>query len=358
MIKYKKYLDQFGFPIKKTNNYIIEKKFESKIFYFSKLKRKFDLCLKLPSFELIDKYYGDRLIESYHLESLKKISLFQIINLQINLKLLSKIIFYIIKKKTIKLKKDEICLFGPYSHSYSHAIHEFFIRLVFLSAKKKPIKVWLPDTLKKYLLSRPYKKTFSNIKFKFFPTNKNLIFLGCNYLSHSNNRWLIKNRIKYISKEYVDLADTLRKKVCKNHFFKYDLKFKHIIVSRSKTERRRLLNENELIKKLQLYNFEVVYFEDCNYDTQINIARNCKIMIGYHGAGLTNLFFMKKNSLVVEIFNENYKHEHFKFFSKALKVNYKRFKCNKNYLNLDGECDVKEITEYIRKKVNINKNMN
>ena len=52
-------------------------------------------------------------------------------------------------------------------------------------------------------------------------------------------------------------------------------------------------------------------------------------MIGYHGAGLTNLFYMKQKALVIEIFNNNYKHEHFKFFSKALKINYKSFKCKK-----------------------------
>ena len=72
-------------------------------------------------------------------------------------------------------------------------------------------------------------------------------------------------------------------------------------------------------------------------------------MIGYHGAGLTNLFFMKPKSLVVEIYNKNYQHEHFKLFSKALKINYKSFRCNKNYLNLDGECDIKEIKDYIKK---------
>ena len=351
MIKYKRYLDQYGFPIKKTENYTIKKKYESKIFLFSKLKRKFDICLKLPSFELIDKYYGDKFLESYHLDSLRKISLFKIINIKINFKLLSKLIYYISKKRIIKLKKNEICLFGPYSHSYSHAIHEFFVRLVFLSERKNSSVVWLPDNLKKYLISNTFKRIFSDMKFKFFPTNENLIFLKCNYLSHPNNRWLIKNRTKKISSEYIKLANTLRKKVFKNHLFKSDSSYKHIIVSRSRAIRRKLINEKELIKKLQPYNFKLIYFEECDYETQINIARNCKIMIGYHGAGLTNLFFMKSKSLVIEIFNENYKHEHFKFFSKALKINYKNFKCDKNYLNLDGVCNVKKITDYVKRKI-------
>ena len=189
------------------------------------------------------------------------------------------------------------------------------------------------------------------MKFKFFPTNENLIFLKCNYLSHPNNRWLIKNRTKKISSEYIKLLNTLRKKVFKNHLFKSDTSYKHIIVSRSRAIRRKLINEKELIKKLQPYNFKLIYFEECDYETQINIARNCKIMIGYHGAGLTNLFFMKSKSLVIEIFNENYKHECYKLLSKALKINYKNFKCDKNYLNLDGVCNVKKITDYVKRKI-------
>ena len=355
MIKYKRYLDQLGWPVKKTANFKIKKNYESKIFLFSKFKRKFDICLKMPSFELIENYYGDKLLENYHLDKLRKISLFKFINIRVNFRLLSKLIFYTSKKKVIKIKKNEICLFGPYSHSYSHAIHEFFVRLIYLSKKRKFSLVWLPDNLKKYLISNSYKKTFSNLRFKFYSTTKNSIFINCNYLSHPNNRWLIKNKKKIISNEYIYLANTFRKKVFKNHLFKKNSDYKYIIVSRSNAIRRKLINEKELIDKLKLYNFKLVSFEECNFETQINIARNCKIMVGYHGAGLTNLFFMKPKSLVLEIFNKNYEHEHFEFFSKALKINYKSFKCNKNYLNLDGACNVNEISNYIKKKLRYNK---
>ena len=189
------------------------------------------------------------------------------------------------------------------------------------------------------------------MKFKFYPTDKNLIFLNCNYLSHSNSRWLIINGKKKISDEYINLTNALKKKVCENHLFKYDSRYKHIIVSRSNSIRRKLVNEKELLKRLEPYNFKLVYFEKCDYETQINIARNCEIMIGYHGAGLTNLLFMKSKSLVLEILNKNYQHEIYKSFSKALKINYKSFKCSKNYLNLDGVCDINEITGYIKKKL-------
>ena len=145
------------------------------------------------------------------------------------------------------------------------------------------------------------------------------------------------------------LSSSLREKVFINHSLKKNLNYKYIIVSRSRSSRRKLINEHDLLVKLKPYKFKLVYFEDYDYNSQINIARNCKIMIGYHGAGLTNLFFMKSSSRVVEIFNKNYKNEIYEVFSKALRLNYKSFICDKNYQNLDGICDVNEILNYIKK---------
>jgi hypothetical protein len=106
--------------------------------------------------------------------------------------------------------------------------------LIFLSEKFFLNTVWLPDNLKKYLISNSFKKTFSDMKFRFFPTNENLIFIKCNYLTHPNNRWLIKNTTKRISIEYIKLANILREKIYKNHLFKHDSKYKYIFVSRSR----------------------------------------------------------------------------------------------------------------------------
>ena len=351
MYKYKNYLNKFGWPIKTTPNFKIEKRYESKVFFFSKLKRKFDICLKIPSFELIDRYYGDKFSDSFYINNLQKIRLFKIINIKINLKVLSKLVFYISKKKVIKLKKNEICLFGPYSQNYNHVIHEFFIRLIFLNSQKNLSTIWLPDNLKIYLNSHSYKKTFSYLKFKYYSTQSNTIFLNCNYLTHANNRWIIRNGKKKLSYEYVNLLNNLKKKVYKNHFFRHDKTYKYIIVSRSNAKQRKLINEKELLKRLEPYGFKLVHFEKYNHETQINIARNCKIMIGYHGAGLTNSIYMSQKSLVIEIFNKNYEHECFKLFSTATKINCKRFKCVKSYSNLDGVCDVNKIVSYVNKKL-------
>ena len=57
----------------------------------------------------------------------------------------------IIKYKKIKLKQNEIILFGPYSDSYAHQLHEFIIRLLFIknsNLKKKNFSRSI--TLKKF----------------------------------------------------------------------------------------------------------------------------------------------------------------------------------------------------------------
>ena len=72
-------------------------------------------------------------------------------------------------------------------------------------------------------------------------------------------------------------------------------------------------------------------------------------MIGYHGAGNSNCAYMSKNSLLIEVFNKFYPHPHFELFCRVLKIRYKRFFCEKNFQNLDGFCDIKKVTNYLKK---------
>ena len=110
-----------------------------------------------------------------------------------------------------------------------------------------------------------------------------------------------------------------------------------------------MLNEDELFNQLKKYGFKKVFFENLSYEKQVELSMNCKIMIGYHGAGLVNHLFMKKNTHLIEIYNKHYEHEHFKFLSMARNTKYKNFQCKDNKKNLDGVCNIKEIINYITK---------
>jgi hypothetical protein len=352
-MRHLKYLDIHGFPVKKTLNNKIKLLKRKKIYFFSKFKRRFDVCLSLPTFDLIKNFYNDKIFEEYHLDKLRTIKLF--FSFKINFKLLAILNYFIFPKKIINLNNTDIVLFGPYSHSYAHALHEFFTRLIFLKKKNKKFNIFLPKNLKKILSSKTYKLIFSkkNFNFKFFDTDTDIEFRNCNYLTHPNNRWVIKDKKKKISDEYKYLMNELRKEVIKNKIFGQNKSnAEYILVSRSNALRRRLLNEDELFNQLKKFGFKKVFFENLSYEKQVELSMNCKIMIGYHGAGLTNLIFMKKNSHLIEIYNKHYEHEHFKLFSMCQKIKYKNFQCKDNKKNLDGVCDIQEIKNYI---INIKK---
>ena len=77
--------------------------------------------------------------------------------------------------------------------------------------------------------------------------------------------------------------------------------YKKVWVSRQKANKRRIANFDEIKPILEKYNFAVIEFEDFSFKDNIIRAHNCEVIGGVHGAGLTNMIFMKKKSKVIEI---------------------------------------------------------
>lgn len=83
--------------------------------------------------------------------------------------------------------------------------------------------------------------------------------------------------------------------------------FHYIFLSRKKNRRRELVNEKALIFAIQeRWNFSVVDPGDYSYEDQINIFSNCRLMIGSHGAGFTNLLFAEPTATIIELFPDKY----------------------------------------------------
>ena len=76
-----------------------------------------------------------------------------------------------------------------------------------------------------------------------------------------------------------------------------------IFISRSKASVRHIVNEGEVIRLLEAYGFILVCLEDWSIAQQIQLFASAKAIVSPHGAGLSNLAFCKKGTLVVEIFH-------------------------------------------------------
>jgi len=68
---------------------------------------------------------------------------------------------------------------------------------------------------------------------------------------------------------------------------------------------RREINEIDILEKYLLnmagHNFRALYFEELDFKEQIQYFNNAKIIICAHGVVLSNMFFCKKNTKIIEI---------------------------------------------------------
>ncbi|WP_418038003.1 glycosyltransferase family 61 protein [Paenibacillus xylanilyticus] len=76
-----------------------------------------------------------------------------------------------------------------------------------------------------------------------------------------------------------------------------------IFISRSKASVRHIINEGEVVRLLEAYGFILVCLEDWSIAQQIQLFASAKAIVSPHGAGLSNLAFCEKGTLVVEIFH-------------------------------------------------------
>ena len=78
---------------------------------------------------------------------------------------------------------------------------------------------------------------------------------------------------------------------------------KNIFIDRSQSSFRhsQIINLEEIQNLLKEKNFDIVKLENLSFDEQVYIFSNAKIVIGAHGAGLTNLCFSKEKMRVIEI---------------------------------------------------------
>nr|WP_198160764.1 glycosyltransferase family 61 protein [Pedobacter panaciterrae] len=99
-----------------------------------------------------------------------------------------------------------------------------------------------------------------------------------------------------------EIINNLRESFIKNLQLNPD---RLIYISRAKANRRKIINENEVIDLLKKYNYEIHCFEDYDFNEQVAIMSQAKSLIGLHGAGLTNMLFMQRGAHVLEFRNEN-----------------------------------------------------
>jgi capsular polysaccharide biosynthesis protein len=76
---------------------------------------------------------------------------------------------------------------------------------------------------------------------------------------------------------------------------------RRFFISRAKAKYRRLLNENEIMLQISKYGFECVQAENLTFKQQVRLFSEAEVILGQHGAGLTNMLFAPLHCKILEI---------------------------------------------------------
>lgn len=193
--------------------------------------------------------------------------------------------FFFYKKKPINSAISLVTKFGT---NYHHFVLEV-IPLIILA--KNHIKGDIP-----FIFPSSY------LKFSFI--REYLSLLDVKYLTYNSNEFLLIKELFVFKNFSIARFHPLVVKDISNYFLvenSISNSKKKIFISRAKSNRRKILNENDLYPILFDFGYEVVFLEELSVVSQIELFRNSYIVIGMHGAGLTNILYMNPGSIVGEL---------------------------------------------------------
>ncbi|KKM75432.1 hypothetical protein LCGC14_1390320 [marine sediment metagenome] len=98
--------------------------------------------------------------------------------------------------------------------------------------------------------------------------------------------------------------------------------WRRVFISRAAASIRRLSNEAELVTMLEKAGFELVLMEDLNFEQQVRLMGETRVLMAPHGAGLTNMMFCAPGTQVVEIAEPSYPNPNFYAIAVAMGLDY------------------------------------
>ncbi|MBC8032334.1 MAG: glycosyltransferase family 61 protein [Pyrinomonadaceae bacterium] len=127
-----------------------------------------------------------------------------------------------------------------------------------------------------------------------------------------------------------------------------------IYISRERAGKRRLENEKEVIHALQEFDFQIVYAEEHSFEQQVKMASDSRYLVSNHGAGLTNMLFMRGGTSVLELRHKTDRINNCYFtMASALNLNYFYQTCEPENAGEDAHVanlhvDVEELRKNLR----------
>ena len=192
---------------------------------------------------------------------------------------------------TLDDEETYLLIHHPWFFNYYHWVCESLVRLLMIRDKTSDMILLLPSNPPKYIIDSLEPFNFKGVFY--IPLGKSvLVRLLC--MPQICPEMAVYNPfdLRELNKIYTDYVSSAKKITLKIG--------ERLYLSRSKSKKRTISNEDAVINILKEYNFKVIYNEDYTFFEQVSLYSQAKFLISIHGAGLSNLLFMPQGTTVFE----------------------------------------------------------
>ena len=100
-----------------------------------------------------------------------------------------------------------------------------------------------------------------------------------------------------------------------------------VYISRNRSARRIIVNEEALLPILTRFGFKTYYLEEMNLREQAELFAGARMVVAPHGAGLVNLVWSREGTGVLELYPEFYRDPSYRLLACSRKLDYQYLIC-------------------------------
>jgi capsular polysaccharide biosynthesis protein len=215
-----------------------------------------------------------------------------------------------LSKKT-RIEQESIFILGSFPNNYFHWLIQMLPRISIVENNPllKDLPIVLPKDMKKYV-----KESLEIIGYL-----DKVIFLDIGVYQFDKLHVCTPLWIEHPDITYSQTIEWLRRNFIKQESYSQK---RRIYISRKDVTERNITNESDLEPILNEYGFEIITLSNYSVAEQVQLFQEAEMIIGVHGAGLSNLVFATPGCVVIEVFIEKASKRPYSHISQMIGLKY------------------------------------
>jgi capsular polysaccharide biosynthesis protein len=224
--------------------------------------------------------------------------------------------FFLRKRIAFKSEKRFLVVHNQWYSGYFHWLIDSLTRLFAVEQLHDKLCLLLPEKARTISFVQQTLDLFPRLEKKYIPFDRLAMVKNLAVPSHLPGRGMYLSEKTKALRDYILSALNLMNSEAG----------KKIYISRKSASRRKVINEAEVLELISKNNFEEVILEELNFSEQVKLFASSQTVLSIHGAGLSNIIFMKEGTNVIEILKKPYNNQSYELdyhiLSSEFELNY------------------------------------